>query len=1235
MEIFSSVGTRKIFRKRQAFDALQFGKHFNPADSQASLPPEELLARLILEYEKEDTVALSGKPSTTGRNRRVSEWRRVLRVLRDNPGLIPAIVPLLGQLSVSEIQPANRQHADMTGLQVNAVTLLREEPDPFQIFQSNTELAELEGARIPQAGGLSIPQPDDVQEDADWSLLESLIRQSLAAETLPAGEAGTPDDPEGVRTPGGKPLKGLTLNKTLLPDPDGPSMGGPVAALAMAHAMGRNADIAEVKTKALTIGWTAERGMPGIDGQRQLLEAMHIPTRQEQPVQWDKVQREVEAGRPVIIATEATYLVVEGFNPATGQFDFGNSARSLTDVNPQGNTLFTPQALPDLNKGSPLAAFYLEVPPVSSATDNPQGLSTKKHTNPYPALRQNWRTKDGRPLSREFVNRAAEIAVKYGGGPNDLLGTIGVETAGTYDPRIHNGFGYYGLGQMSVSNIQNLGYSLDQYLAMSDVEQLDVLDAYYAWWMNIYRNEFSVDNPRLNNPGLFYLIIAAPGTLPRILQDPAADIYAQGSIEHASNPLWHDPHNNGRITLRRLQELVEERIHIYSDPAGPSEVSDIRDTQPGQAPVLPAPPPDPSPGDEATRVHAIRSGEMLSLIARHYQVPEDAIWGANLDKIPDKNLIAAGDEILIPLSPEAQRQALEKLDRYLASHAKDAPDHVDAAIEATTPPSEVSPPSAEMPAKQTVLTPSGLPLAGITPNQLQFEFSPDWASHCGLVATMAMGRTVGLELTMDQIRATARENTIPSGGGQAVLWNNERGMAGPHSLLKLMELSGINAELVEGSPDWDRVRREVQAGRAVVIGTQPHYMVVEGYDEATGRFDFGNSLRIFSALQGETWYTPEELQTRVGATLGASYGQPLNAIYLDASQPVQISQPEPSPLPNRIVRWDPATGKEGFVDTLYWNLFGHAPTPRHAVRGWVSHWERHGLADVIQGFFDSEEMKGKHHTAEQTTELLYRAVFQRHADPQGKRDVTAQIMRGRAPGQIARDFFGSNEYALSGSRSPDPRADIPSYQPVASSELPAPAGFLIPNPADPARPLYKPNNNYPVSFETSGALTQLSPDQMPEDLRGFLKNAVKPVAGYTRLSGQNPAEGHWEGVDLGANIGTPIQAIAPGRVAQTGFIPVGGFFVIIDHLNGYYSYYGHLLEPSALKVDERVEAGQQLGRMGSTGYTVSRIGAVPHEHPELGPVAVDQEYVHLHFEIRKGGLMGESQMIRELLFPGE
>jgi murein DD-endopeptidase MepM/ murein hydrolase activator NlpD len=89
------------------------------------------------------------------------------------------------------------------------------------------------------------------------------------------------------------------------------------------------------------------------------------------------------------------------------------------------------------------------------------------------------------------------------------------------------------------------------------------------------------------------------------------------------------------------------------------------------------------------------------------------------------------------------------------------------------------------------------------------------------------------------------------------------------------------------------------------------------------------------------------------------------------------------------------------------------------------------------------------------------------------------------------------------------------------------------------------------------------------------------------------------GVDFAAPAGTPVRAIAAGRVSKSGWYGGSGRFVKLSHEGAYESGYAHLSRiASGIERGALVEKGQVIGYVGSTGLAT-------------GP--------HLHFALYKGG----------------
>lgn len=89
--------------------------------------------------------------------------------------------------------------------------------------------------------------------------------------------------------------------------------------------------------------------------------------------------------------------------------------------------------------------------------------------------------------------------------------------------------------------------------------------------------------------------------------------------------------------------------------------------------------------------------------------------------------------------------------------------------------------------------------------------------------------------------------------------------------------------------------------------------------------------------------------------------------------------------------------------------------------------------------------------------------------------------------------------------------------------------------------------------------------------------------GY-RNTGIRGASIYHQGIDIGNSYGTAIYAADGGTVTYSGWQGGYGYLVIVDHGNGYQTYYGHN-SSLIVSVGEHVYKGQQVARMGSTGVS--------------------------------------------------
>lgn len=121
---------------------------------------------------------------------------------------------------------------------------------------------------------------------------------------------------------------------------------------------------------------------------------------------------------------------------------------------------------------------------------------------------------------------------------------------------------------------------------------------------------------------------------------------------------------------------------------------------------------------------------------------------------------------------------------------------------------------------------------------------------------------------------------------------------------------------------------------------------------------------------------------------------------------------------------------------------------------------------------------------------------------------------------------------------------------------------------------------------------------MGELFRSPLKTSYRLTSHFgPRADPFTGARSNHTGVDMACPTGTPILAAASGTITYSGTSPVFGYYVIINHGNGYQSLYGHMSKILAKK-GQWVSQGTRIGLVGSTGYST-------------GP--------HLHFTVFKNG----------------
>lgn len=213
--------------------------------------------------------------------------------------------------------------------------------------------------------------------------------------------------------------------------------------------------------------------------------------------------------------------------------------------------------------------------------------------------------------------------------------------------------------------------------------------------------------------------------------------------------------------------------------------------------------------------------------------------------------------------------------------------------------------------------------------------------------------------------------------------------------------------------------------------------------------------------------------------------------------------------------------------------------------------------------------------------------------------TVAELMN---PGYQAKAFFGGKD----GPNYPSPRGllDVPGWQQMD----PGSAAQAVEVSAFPDR--YR--NWRPVADAILSALTKPAGPGGGNGGGGVVPETSRivfplPAGSYTSTDsfGWRTDPFTWErafhsGSDLAAPAGTPIFAVADGRVSVAEFTGAWGGLIVIEHTVGgarVASYYAHMWQDGIyVTAGETVTAGQHIGDIGSSGRSTG-----PHLHVEIRP----------------------------------
>lgn len=175
---------------------------------------------------------------------------------------------------------------------------------------------------------------------------------------------------------------------------------------------------------------------------------------------------------------------------------------------------------------------------------------------------------------------------------------------------------------------------------------------------------------------------------------------------------------------------------------------------------------------------------------------------------------------------------------------------------------------------------------------------------------------------------------------------------------------------------------------------------------------------------------------------------------------------------------------------------------------------------------------------------------------------------------------------------------LPGVKPVPAQRAAVVAPTAIVSPLAPAALRPAALNTATAPFPTPALRPPATTSEItrPSPLNGWIWPIRGPLSSYF-------GPGHPLGidVDLYGRAGAPVVAARGGTVMFAGGNPCCsyGYYVEIDHGDGFRSLYSHFNAPPPVRIGQMVGQGEIVGYAGTTGYSTG---------------------VHLHFEIRRGGV---------------
>jgi len=171
----------------------------------------------------------------------------------------------------------------------------------------------------------------------------------------------------------------------------------------------------------------------------------------------------------------------------------------------------------------------------------------------------------------------------------------------------------------------------------------------------------------------------------------------------------------------------------------------------------------------------------------------------------------------------------------------------------------------------------------------------------------------------------------------------------------------------------------------------------------------------------------------------------------------------------------------------------------------------------------------------------------------------------------------------------------------------------------------------PTMVDTLAEYSYLKSINVSRDRNIFTRGDVNVLPGIWPVNGRlmggygvrsDPFSGEGAmhtGVDISAPQGTPVHATADGIVLHAGWNGGYGRCVIIDHGNGYQTWYAHLSRLDVLEGQE-IRQGETLGAVGTSGRST---GSHLHYEVRIGSTPVNPYRFLAHSSVAKAATTGD------------